>query len=82
MKYINPWPWANCNTCNYSKEESKIIEYICLQCGIKNEFSGFANWNNQKIKNEIAIICKEKGWTEFDNQKMYEELIKKGIITL
>ena len=37
-------------------------------------------WQNEKINDGIRDICKENGWTEFDNKTMSEQLFKRGMI--
>ena len=74
--------WVSCKTCKWTEyAEGKML---CSDCYLKNKKSKLNSirlyWQNERINDAIRDICKENGWTEFDNKVMSQELLKRGII--
>ena len=72
--------WISCKTCEWFGEN----EMLCSECYLKNKKSKLNSirlyWQNKKINDAIRDICKENGWTEFDNKTMSDQLFKRGMI--
>jgi hypothetical protein len=71
--------WISCKTCEW--KETKIL---CSECFLKNKKSKLNSimlyWKNEKINDTIRDICKENGWTEFDNDIMAKNLIERNAL--
>ena len=71
--------WISCKTCEFDYKE-----LFCDQCYMMNKKSKLNSirmyWENEKINDAIRDICKENGWTEFDNKTMSDQLFKRGMI--
>jgi len=71
--------WVTCKTCEWDEKET-----FCSDCYLKNKKSKLNSiilyWQNEKINDAIRDICKENGWTEFDNKTMSDQLFKRGMI--
>ena len=70
--------WVNCKTCYWDSQDFK--KQICKNCSIKNKNMFLCSWKNDKINDTIRDICVENNWKEFDNDKMYSELMKLGVL--